>query len=171
MMRASSFLLPRTPDFYLCPIIPVGQGPPGDAQGGQEDYCPPLCTLLQVQYKLGLEMLTRLGNSNVLGCPCYVYPWNPCCLKALQKSKIESRLYTLLIYDYILVFETGLILLVVFWLTVLLRIYAPHIFLQKVIFINQEYMDNVLILFMILNKRKLFIEHYEHNVHQTNENY
>ena len=37
------FFLPRTPYFYLCPKIPGGAGPPPwDAQGGKEDYCPPV---------------------------------------------------------------------------------------------------------------------------------
>ena len=29
-----------------------------------------------IQYKLGQERLTQLGNSNVLGCPCVVYLWS-----------------------------------------------------------------------------------------------
>ena len=32
--------LPTTPDFNICPKIPGGKGPPWDAQGRQENYCP-----------------------------------------------------------------------------------------------------------------------------------
>ena len=54
-MRAS-FFLPRTPDFYLCPKIPGGQGSPWDNQGGQEDYCPPMYATGHLYIQIILHM-------------------------------------------------------------------------------------------------------------------
>jgi len=45
-IRASSFFYPEHLFFTFAQKSQGGAGPPWDAQGGKEDYCPPLCTLL-----------------------------------------------------------------------------------------------------------------------------
>ena len=46
MIRASSFFYPEHLIFTFAQKSQGGQGPPMGCQRGQEDYCPPPCTLL-----------------------------------------------------------------------------------------------------------------------------
>jgi len=82
MMRASSFLLPRTPDFYLCPKIPGGgAGPPGDAQGGKRTTAPPVYATVGT---------VQTGTGNVDPARKFKCTWLPVLRVSMESMLLES---------------------------------------------------------------------------------
>ena len=167
-MRAT-FFLPRTPDFYLCPKIPGGG--PVMPRGARGLLPPPVyATVGTVQTGTGNVDPARKFKCTRL--PVLRVSMESMLLESFAEIKNwKSSLYFIDIYDYTCIWNRFDTISCILVNSIIENLCSTHLLIEGNIYKSRIYMDNVLILFMILNKWKLFIEHYEHNVHQTNENY